>query len=107
QFNWYWTDWKITDISWEATYEIDNNIILDIYIFHFNTKLAPEIDVDTLPDWFWAGPMTDKGDGWYEFDYGQVAYNRNNGECFSIGGNDSFVGTYVFHDDLIRWYKEQ
>ena len=99
-----WVDWRIADFEWRGTYHLDDNIV-DVYSYNYYFKLDETVDPDTILN-FWVGAMTDMGDGWYQFDYGNgVAYDRGREVCFLAGGNDCYPGDVVYTSDLVQSYK--
>lgn len=97
-----WVDWKITYLNFYGTYRMGEHT-LDVYRYNYYCKLDENIDINNLGEGtFWAGGMMDRGDNWYQFDYGNcVVYDRESDICFHAGSNDSYPGDTVFTNDLL------
>ena len=102
-----WEDWKMIQLDYYGTYRMGDHT-LDIFRYDYYCKLDENIDVNDLDASFWAGGMTDMGDGWYQFDYGCcIIYDRENDRCFAGGSNDSSPGQGAFTRDLLFDYARE
>ena len=102
-----WADFMITQIAYYGTYRLGDHT-LDVYRYDYCCKLDENIDPFLVDVSFWAGGMTDMGDGWYQFDYGNcVIYDRESGRCFDFRSIDSSPGIDEFTRELLIYYANR
>lgn len=87
--------WKIPEIKWTYTWDLNGRLV-DVYNYRMY------LYTDKPESVVYVGGMESRENGWFECDYGLcVAYDRESGQCFTVGGNDTLPTDYNFLVDMI------